>query len=51
MGDLVAIRAKFERFPAAVKGALLLRGPDHLGVTVHDEIAFQQVPARGHIHR
>src|SRR3954447_14720014 len=28
MGDLVAIRAKFERFPAAVKGALLVRGAD-----------------------
>jgi len=28
MGDLVAVRAKFERFPAAVKGALLLRGAD-----------------------
>jgi hypothetical protein len=28
--DLVAIRAKFERFPAAVKGAFLLRGADGL---------------------
>jgi hypothetical protein len=30
MDDLVAIRAKFERFPAAVKGAFLLRGADGL---------------------
>jgi hypothetical protein len=30
MDDLVAIRAKFERLPAAVKGALLLRGGDGL---------------------
>ena len=28
MADLVAIRPKDERFPAAVKGALLLRGAD-----------------------
>jgi hypothetical protein len=28
MDPLVSIRAKFERFPAAVKGALLLRGAD-----------------------
>jgi hypothetical protein len=28
--DLVSIRAKFERFPAAVKGAFLLRGADGL---------------------
>jgi len=30
MDDLVAIRARFERFPAAVKGAFLLRGADGL---------------------
>jgi hypothetical protein len=30
MDDRVAIRAKFERFPAAVKGAFLLRGADGL---------------------
>ena len=28
MDPLVSIRAKFERFPAAVKGALLVRGAD-----------------------
>lgn len=28
MDPLVSIRAKFERFPAAIKGALLLRGAD-----------------------
>ena len=28
MDDRIAIRAKFERFPAAVKGAFLLRGSD-----------------------
>jgi hypothetical protein len=30
MDDRIAIRAKFERFPAAVKGAFLLRGADGL---------------------
>jgi hypothetical protein len=30
MDDRVAIRAKYERFPAAVKGAFLLRGADGL---------------------
>ena len=30
MDDPVAIRARFERFPAAVKGAFLLRGADGL---------------------
>ena len=30
MDDRVAIRAKFERFPAAIKGAFLLRGADGL---------------------
>jgi hypothetical protein len=30
MDDRVAIRAKFERFPAAVKGAFLVRGSDGL---------------------
>ena len=30
MEDLVSIRAKYERFPAAVKGAFLLRGADGL---------------------
>jgi hypothetical protein len=30
MDDRIAIRAKYERFPAAVKGALLLRGADGL---------------------
>jgi hypothetical protein len=30
MDDRVAIRARFERFPAAVKGAFLLRGADGL---------------------
>ena len=30
MDDPVAIRARFERFPAAVKGAFLLRGGDGL---------------------
>ncbi len=28
MDDVVAIRARFERFPAAVKGAFLMRGAD-----------------------
>jgi hypothetical protein len=39
MGDLVAVRAKFERFPAAVKGALLLRGGDGLPHQVRLEAA------------
>ena len=39
MGDLVAIRAKFERFPAAVKGALLLRGADGMPHQVRLEAA------------
>ena len=30
MQDLVSIRARYERFPAAVKGAFLLRGADGL---------------------
>jgi len=38
MGDL-AIRAKFERFPAAVKGALLLRGGDGMPHQVRLEAA------------
>jgi hypothetical protein len=39
MGDLVAVRAKFERFPAAVKGALLLRGADGMPHQVRLEAA------------
>src|SRR3954464_5272813 len=39
MGDLVAMRAKFERFPAAVKGALLLRGADGMPHQVRLESA------------
>ena len=39
MGDLVAIRAKFERFPAAVKGALLVRGADGMPHQVRLEAA------------
>ena len=39
MGDLVAVRAKFERFPAAVKGALLLRGGDGMPHQVRLEAA------------
>jgi hypothetical protein len=39
MDDLVAIRAKFERLPAAVKGALLLRGGDGLPHQVRLEAA------------
>lgn len=39
MGDLVGIRAKFERFPAAVKGALLLRGADGMPHQVRLEAA------------
>ena len=39
MGDLVAIRAKFERFPAAIKGALLLRGADGMPHQVRLEAA------------
>src|SRR6476469_6290061 len=39
MEDLVAIRAKFERFPAAVKGALLLRGADGMPHQVRLEAA------------
>jgi len=39
MADLVAIRAKFERFPAAVKGALLLRGADGMPHQVRLEAA------------
>jgi hypothetical protein len=39
MGDLISIRAKFERFPAAVKGALLLRGADGLPHQVRLEAA------------
>jgi len=35
MDDRVAIRAKFERFPAAIKGAFLLRGADGLPHQVH----------------
>ena len=30
MDDRIAIRAKYERFPAAVKGAFLLKGADGL---------------------
>jgi hypothetical protein len=39
MDDLVAVRAKFERFPAAVKGALLLRGADGMPHQVRLEAA------------
>src|SRR5580765_3249646 len=39
MADLVAIRAKYERFPAAVKGALLLRGADGMPHQVRLEAA------------
>jgi hypothetical protein len=39
MADLVVIRAKFERFPAAVKGALLLRGADGMPHQVRLEAA------------
>ena len=39
MGDVVAIRAKFERFPAAVKGALLVRGADGMPHQVRLEAA------------
>ncbi|MEP6759372.1 MAG: hypothetical protein ABJB55_09270 [Actinomycetota bacterium] len=39
MDDRVSIRAKFERFPAAVKGAFLLRGADGLPHQVRLETA------------
>ncbi len=39
MEDLVAIRAKFERFPAAVKGALIVRGADGMPHQVRREAA------------
>src|SRR3954462_12226366 len=39
MADLIAVRAKFERFPAAVKGALLLRGADGMPHQVRLESA------------
>jgi hypothetical protein len=39
MDDVVAIRAKFERFPAAVKGAFLLRGADGLPHQIRLEAA------------
>jgi hypothetical protein len=39
MDELIAIRAKFERLPAAVKGALLLRGGDGLPHQVRLEAA------------
>jgi hypothetical protein len=39
MEDLVAIRARYERFPAAVKGAFLLKGADGLPHQVRLEAA------------
>ncbi|HLB39680.1 MAG TPA: hypothetical protein VJM84_04435 [Actinomycetota bacterium] len=39
MSDAVAIRARFERFPAAVKGAFLLRGADGMPHQVRLETA------------
>jgi hypothetical protein len=39
MDDRVSIRAKFERFPAAVKGAFLLKGADGLPHQVRLEAA------------
>jgi len=39
MSELVAIRAAFERFPAAIKGAFLLRGADGMPHQVRLEAA------------
>jgi hypothetical protein len=39
MEDLVSIRARYERFPAAVKGAFLLKGADGLPHQVRLEVA------------
>ena len=39
MDDPVAIRAKYERFPAAIKGAFLLRGADGLPHQVRMAVA------------